>query len=362
MIHPAPIVELTPSENGWSSAPVKDELNRVSNNGLGYTGEIDVYEFVMPADGRLQISLDWDHDADFDLVLASDPAGQTRLVEGIEQGPIPEYIGTDVTEGQQLWLFVAGWEGDPGEYTLETILLRPGTEPFALESLTDGTTSLPRNAPIEFVFTQELDPEQEFLSRIFFYGQSGLAPGHWCIDGRKLTFYPRLPNSPGDTNVMEEGFEYLVQFPRAARGLRAVTGEYLDFVDGAGYRFRGWADPDPSTPPRVVRVDLDPSEPWDGSPVTVELLGALDPATIAAWIELDSGEVQPTIVQLSQQYDCSPELFSYLQIEPASPLPAAARVHVYISGNIRRLGGDTGATGPAPASSGAGFAFELWTK
>jgi len=174
-IAPAPVVQLEPNPNGWSAEPVKEDLDEVANNGAGYTGDIDVYAIEAPAAGRLQISLSWTHDADFDLVLSSDERGTVRLAEGLEQGPVPEYIGAEVSAGQKLWIFIAGWEGDPGEYTLETMLFKPGSEKFALDTLTDGSSSLPRNMPIELVFTQELDPIQPLHELVFFIGQGAPA-------------------------------------------------------------------------------------------------------------------------------------------------------------------------------------------
>jgi len=348
-IAPAPKVEFEATPAGWSAQPVKEDLDEVSNNGAGYTGDIDVYAIEAPADGRLQISLAWDHDADFDLVLSTDERGTVRLAEGLEQGPIPEYIGADVTAGQKLWIFVAGWEGKPGAYTMETLLLKPGSRKFALESLTDGTSPLPRNAPIELVFTQDLDPAQPFHDLIYFIGPATPAEGHWCVDRNRLIFYPRLPEGPSDEGLLQPGFEYLLQLPRGARGLRAVTGEYLDEVDGAAYRFRD-------------RVDRDPLTPWDGSPLTIELLGALDPTTIAVYLDVEEIGIVPSIVHLTQQYQCGEELFSYLQVEPVNPLPSGHRVAVILPGSMLGLGGTSGVTGPAPAAAGAGFGFELFAK
>jgi len=361
-IAPAPVVEFQPNANGWSAQPVKEDLDEVSNNGAGYTGDIDVYALEMPADGRLQVSLSWTHDADFDLVLSSDERGEVRLAEGLEQGAVPEYIGTEVTAGQKMWIFVAGWEGDPGEYTLETILLNPGSEKFALASLTDGTTAIPRNTPIELVFTQDLDPVQPLHELVFFIGPAAPAPGHFCIDGNRLIFYPRLPESPNDENVLHPGFEYLLQFPRGARGLRAATGEYLDKVEGAAYRFSDWSDLDPSVPPRVLRMDLDPQTPWDGSPLTVELLGALDPTTIRVYIDVEGIGIVASAVRLTQQHPCGDELHSYLQVEATDALPPGRRVRVVLPGTMLRLGGTSGATGPAPAAAGDGFVIDLISR
>jgi len=295
-------------------------------------------------------------------VLSSDERGTVRIAEGLEQGPVPEYIGAEVTAGQKLWLFVAGWEGDPGEYTLETLLLNPGSEKFALDTLTDGTDPLPRNSPIELVFTQELDPIQPLHELVFFIGQAAPAKGHWCVDGKKLIFYPRLPEGPSDEEVMQPGFEYLMQFPRGARGLRAATGEYLDTVEGAAYRSAGGLDPAPSVPPRVIRVDHDLQTPWDGAPITIELQGALDPQTIAVYLDVGGVGIVPSAVRLTQQYECGKELLSYLQVEPLQTLPMGRKVTVLVPGTVLRLGGTLGVTGPAPAAAGDGFAFELLAR
>jgi len=363
VLRPAPVVELEPTADGWSALPVKEDLDEVSNNGDGYTGDIDVYALVMPADGRLQVSLAWDHESDFDLVLATDERGVNRLAEGIEQGPIPEYIGADVTAGQKLWIFVAGWEGEPGEYTLETILLNPGSRKFELESITDGASPLPRNSPIELVFTQDLDPDQSFDARIFFFGSSEFAPGRWCVDGNRLLFLPHIPEGPDDAAVLQVGFEYILQIPRGARGLRATTGEYLDLVEGASYRFSDWADPDPDAPPRVLRADYYPGEPWNSvSPVTFEIAGALDPDTISVTMDVDGLGAVPSATRLIQQIACGGTLVAQLQVQTLSPIPAGRVVRIRLPGTIRRLGGTSGLTGLAPAAPGEGYTYELLSR
>jgi len=351
---PAPILSLQPTSDGWAIPPLEDALDRVSNNGAGYTGEIDRFEITIPADGRLQISLEWDHDADFDVVLASDETGTIRLVEGIEQGPVPEYIGDEVKAGQRVWIFVAGWEGEPGAYRLETILLSPGTPKFALLDAPDGNVRHARNEPLVFTFSQPLEENQHVVARTLFVGAGMQAYGHWCIEGNQLIFYPRLPEGPTDLEIMQEGFEYLVQFPRAARGLRAANGEYFDVVEGVAYKFEGWVDPTPGSAPRVRGVDLDPSQPWDGSPLTVEIDGALDPFTVSAWIEVN-GVVVPTRVILNQQHFCDAALSSYLVIEPKDPLPSGAALRVVIPATVLRLGGTLGV-------EQTGFALELTAK
>jgi len=160
---------------------------------------------------------------------------------------------------------------------------------------------------------------------------------------------------------MQEGFEYLLQFPRAARGIRAANGEYLDRVDGVTYRFDKWEDPDPNSPPRVIAIDHAPTVAWDGSPLTLEINGALDPLTVAAWIEAN-GTVVPTLVRLTQQYSCDEPLSSFIQIEPETPLPAGAALRIVVPGTVKRLGGTTGVTGGAPSPEGAGFALAMLAK
>jgi len=70
-VAPVPAIEFTQETNSWNARPVKNDLMSVSNNGFGYTGDIDVYEMKTPVAGRLQISLSWDHVADFDLIVAA---------------------------------------------------------------------------------------------------------------------------------------------------------------------------------------------------------------------------------------------------------------------------------------------------
>ena len=224
-----PTIQFTAQGVGWAAAPVEEELDEVSNNGLGYTGEIDLYELLIPATGRLQISLCWLHDADFDLIVAADMYGDVRLAEGMRISNEPEYVGLQVRAGQTIYILVAGWEGAPGEYLLETALLPPGVPEFDLETenLDDRVA---RNFSITIVFTSELDPDQDLTGTLVLVTQGHYGEGVWCVEGNALVFHPRLPEGPGDPGGLMEGATYTLQFDRAARGPRALSGEYLSEV------------------------------------------------------------------------------------------------------------------------------------
>ncbi len=360
-----PRISLLPAGGGWSAEPVDDDLASVSHNGLGYTGEIDVYEVEIPVAGRLQVSLSWKHGADFDVILASDVGGKLRLAEGSRTGTEPEYVGLDVAAKQIVFLLVAGWEGDPGGYTLEMLLLPPGSVPFDVLLLPDPAVVRPANAPIVFEFNTALDAAQTVSARLLFVGPGQAAEGRWCIDGAQLTFLPRLPLSPGDPGGLRAGDTYTVQFPRAARGLRAANGEYLDILVGGEVRMGTFADHDPATPPRVTDVNWNPAVPWTGTPVVVTLLGAIDPSTAAVQLVRVAGSgaetALPVTFKLDQQTQCVGNPLSYLTVTPTGALPPASTVRLRIPGTVRRLGGTSGATGPAPAPPGAGFAVDFRT-
>ena len=352
---PAPIIELTPDGAGWSGEPVRDELDELSNNGFGYTGEIDRYEIEFPSAGRLQISLAWEQEADLDLIVAADPAGEIRLVEGNNQGFEPELLKLDVERGQRLWIFVAGWQGDPGDYTLETLLLPRELPVFELVTRPDLEVTSPRNGPFVLEFSEELAPDQDIDRIVFFVGFGQRASGTWCIHGRQLVFFPRLPESPLDTDVLQPDIEYLLQFPSGSRGPRSKHGEYLGEVASSEHRFGAWFDPEPTEPPRVVSVTPDPLEGvWIEGPVRIEITGALDPQTIQPQL-LVNGQPIPTRVVLSQQFDCEGLLRAILEIEPANPVSPGTQVELVAPGSILRLGGTNGLTGPWPAPAGDGF-------
>jgi len=352
---PAPVIEITPNGVAWTGRPVNDGLDEVSNNGLGYTGEIDRYEIVIPAEGRFQVSLVWTQKADLDLIVSADPEGLTRIVESAGQGYDPELVKFDVALGQRLWLFVAGWDGEAGDYTLETVLLPPELPVFDFASPLGDDAVLARNEPLVLEFTEELDPEVDIDALVHFVGFGRLAGGHWCVSGRWLAFFPPLPESPEDDRMLLEDVDYDLQFPSGPRGPRSIHGEYLGEVSHATLRFSGWRDPEPDVPPRVVSIDPDPSfEPWEGGAIVVEVAGALDPWTV--WPQLSAnGQPLPTRVELLQAYQCDARVRAFLRIESDASVPQGTAVTLDLPGTIRSIGGELGLTGPAPAPPDEGY-------
>ena len=367
---PAPqneMIEFTPTASGWKAAPVESDLERVSNNGFGYTGEIDVYELTTPAAGRLVFSLSWDSATNVDLIIAADSEGDIRLGGGFSSGGFPEYESLHVTAGQTLFVFVAGWEGDPGDYVLETMLL-PSAEPaFALESAPDFTAPIVRNAPLVFTFNKELATDQTPSDKVIVQATGLVATGTWCVEGRDVVFYPRLPETPGDVGAFLPGIPYTLQFAPVALGLRAVTGEYLDetftFTLVAAPEF---VDEDPHNPPLVSVVDHAAADPWAGNPITISVLGALDPNHVAAALfvvdALGNETPVPTSLILKQRNKCAGSLFARLTVEPLVPLPPASVVRLRIPGTVRGISGE-----PAPhnllrgPSGEPGFTLDLRT-
>ena len=352
---PAPVIDLMPSGSGWSGTPVSDGLDDVSNNGFGYTGEIDRYEIEIPSDGRFQIALDWHQEADLDLIVAADPEGLVRVVESAGQGFDPELVKFDVQKGQRFWIFVAGWEGDPGNYTLETLLLPSHLPIFDLLTPLDEGAVLARNEPIVLEFTEELDPDVDIDALVYFVGFGRAAGGHWCIADRRLVFLPHLPISPIDAEVLLEDVDYNLQFPSGPHGPRSIHGEYLGEVTHSTFRFSGWRDFDPSEPPRVTSIEPDPrSEPWLGGAIVVSVSGALDPGTIRAQLSV-GGAPLPTRVEFLQEFDCDGVVVARLKIETDAATAQGEVVTLDLPGTILRLGGESGLTGAAPAPAGEGY-------
>ncbi|MGH7163722.1 MAG: hypothetical protein ACREID_09580 [Planctomycetota bacterium] len=341
---PAPI-DLALQGDGSAAAAVSNRLDQVSHDSLGYTGEIDRYAIVSPATGRLQASLSWDHGADFDLIVALDENAHDRLAEGISNDDEPEYVGVPVEAGQELFLVVAGYAGDPGGYTLEVVLLPPDAPLFDLVDAPDPSQPLPRNLPLVFTFNVELDAAQPVVGHVSFVAPGEAARGIWCIEGKDLVFYPLLPHAPdGHDAGLADGATYTLQIPRAARGLRAVTGEYLDALVQTAARFQGFADEDPASPPRVVDVDRSVGQPWDGAPLTITILGGLDPATVDLGlfrVAQDGTETPlPARVTFLQDYGCLRPLLARLTVEPVSALPPGSRVRVRVPATVLGFGGD----------------------
>jgi hypothetical protein len=366
---PIPMIEFQPTASGWATVPVQEDLDSVSNNGLGYTGEIDLYELSMPAAGRLLVSLSWDHDADFDMIVAADRLAEVRLAEGTRSNNQPEYVAIDVGVDQSLFLFVAGWEGSPGGYLLETVLLPPGMPVFDLDAPT-FVEPVARNLPLTVLFNKDLDPHQDVPPTLVLLTQGHVARGIWCIEGSALTFHPMLPEAPGEEGGLLGGRVYILQFARAAQGLRAETGEYLETVRTFNVQVAdGYEDEDPATPPRVTALDRSTTDPWDGTPVTITVLGALDPESLAAalYVVEPGGTEVPitTIVTFRQRPACLGSLLARLTVEPWDPLPASSLIRLKIPGSVRGISGDdipeNRLTGASPAPAGAGFSVDFRT-
>jgi hypothetical protein len=365
-----PTIDFAPQGSGWLATPVEDDLAEVSNNGLGYTGEIDVYELSIPATGRLQISLCWQHDADFDLIVAADMFADVRLAEGVRISSEPEYVGLPVQAGQTIYVLVAGWEGSPGDYLLETALLPPGVPEFDLE--TGGFDDpVARNHSIAVLFNADLDPIQDLSGTLVLVTQGHYAEGIWCVEGASLVFHPRLPEGPGDSGGLLEGLTYTLQFDRAARGPRAASGEYLAEVRSLTVEIGPYVDEDPLEPPRVMDVDQPTAQPWSGAPITVTIAGALDADTLIAslWtVDQMNGDLDTPLligVTLRQQQGCIGGAGTRLLVELLEPLPPASIVRLRIPGSVRGITGEdrpeNRLTGPPPAPGGAGFSVDFRT-
>jgi len=340
-----PSVALLPEGGVFRSEPVDADLGSVSHTATGYSGEVDRYELVCPAPGRLEVSLSWAQDADYDLFLADDPDAVVKLAAGVLEDSQPEYVSLFVEAGQKIHVIVAGFEGEPGPYRLETTLLPPEAPVFALVSAPDFSKPLPRNLPLVFSFNVPLDSSQPIAEKVFLVGGGRIAKGSYCIEGRHLVFYPRLPVAPGKADAgLAEFVEYTLQFPRAALGPRAHTGEYLDVFATFRARFAGFGDEDPLAPPAVTDFDLPAGQAWSGTPVTITLVGAIDPdsARVDLTVRSLSGQVFdfPSTVRLEQDWLCFGTLLSRLVVEPAQPLPAGFTARIAVPSTVRGLSGD----------------------
>jgi hypothetical protein len=337
-----PTILLQPKGDTWTAEPASHSLKKVSNNGLGYTGDIDRYEMEMPATGRLQVSLSWSHAANFDLILAADDLAELRLADGIEDGEEPEYLGIDVVLGQKLFIFVAGWAGEPGPYSLEIVLLPPTAPLFAVESAPDFTAPWPSDLPFTFTFTTELDPDQDLDGRVSLVHAGGDTEGTWCIEGRDLTFYPHLPETPGDTRGIVPLALHVLQFPRAARGLRAATGEYL--TDLVGIAFAGAAPVDlwPAAP-QVTGITPSAAAPYHGEAITIAISEPLDPETLAIGLVsvFPGGSTAPLPFDssLTQAWHCSGTIEVRLLVAPRGAPPAGTITRLSLPAGTRALGG-----------------------
>jgi len=367
---PGDDVTLHPLNDGFSATPIEGSLDDVSNEDGQYTGEFDHFTVVAPANGRLQLALTWFHDADFDLLVTSDAAGKDRIAEGLNDGDEPEYIGLTVSKNQTVHIFVVGWEGEPGDYTLELILLPPKSVVFDIIRAPDTGVGWPRNRPIVFGFNVAIDPDQPVKNKIVFVAPGRQAKGRWCIEANNLVFLPKLPNDADDTEVgLVPGLTYTVQFRSGAKGLRAITGEYLTNVVSGEVAVEGYEDENPAIPPRVFALDHEPNDPWDGSPIQFFVNNALAPATVTAQIylvEQDGSETPlPTTTSLFQRHVCI-SIDARIVIEPAAALPPASIVRIRIPGTVLGISGDidprNGLTGPDDTPAGQGFVIDISTE
>jgi len=259
-----------------------------------------------------------------------------------------------------VYILVAGWDGDPGEYTLETILLPYGAPVFALDVIPNFTQAWPRNRPLRFSFNVELEP-QDIVKQSAFIGVGNTARGRWCIEGADVVFYPTLPQAPGEEGGLLDDESYTLQFPRAAQGIRAVTGEYLSELITITFVSGPYVDDDPQSAPRVTDVDRDPATPWDGSLVNLTVVGQLAPDTLEVHLfQVGPGGVEtplPVVFRLIQDARCVGTLLSRIEVEAAQPLQPGSTVRIRLPGTITGISGD-----PSPTNrlgNGAGFQVDF---
>jgi len=345
-VPPEPFIQLLPTGQGaYASPPVADMLDSVSNDGLGYTGEVDRYTIDAPADGRLMISVSWQHEANFDIIVSRDAQAQDRIAEGLISGFEPEYVRFPVVEGDVVHVFVAGWTGDPGDYTLETLLLPETSPSFALAAPPDLENGQPSNRPIDFEFTQELAPNQSVADQALIVGSGHLAEGEWCIDGSRLRFLPRLPDRPGDLGGLRPGEVYTLQFRRAARGLRAVSGEMLHEVIEVHFEAVAPVDAQPGEPLRVTGTAPSPNQPAPDGEILLVFNEALDPEALdVRMFRIDTPDGGPPApldfrFTLEQRLGCNGLLDARLAIAPDGPVEIGAVVAVVVGEQTRSLTG-----------------------
>jgi hypothetical protein len=290
--------------------------------------------------------------------------GTARLVEGIHNDGEPEYVGVPVTAGQTVYVLVAGWVGDPGPYTLETILLPPGAPVFDVDTGPDLDAGWVANAPLRFTFNVDLDPDQDLTDRVVLIGDGRLAEGVWCAQGNELTFFPRLPVTPNDDGGLAPGQDHLLQFPRAARGVRAITGEYLSEIIGAAFLVAPPVDQQPGEPVRVVATTPAAGQPWNGGAIGVTFSRPIDPATFSVdFVQVLPGGTEiplGAIATLKQTLACDGGPFG-MQLTLPSPPAGGATVKLKLPGTIAPLGGtpSDGLAGPEPAAPATGFQLPL---
>jgi hypothetical protein len=115
---PADATDLGPLSAG-TTYTVSGVASTVSNDGSTWTGDIDFIAFQVPAAGTVNITLDWaEGAADYDLALYNVVNDQLNfLIESYYDKP-EAITGQAVSDGELYFIFIAGWEGNPGDWTL----------------------------------------------------------------------------------------------------------------------------------------------------------------------------------------------------------------------------------------------------
>ena len=89
------------------------------NNGSTWTGDVDVLYFQASGSGSWKFTLSWSGSADYDLALF-DGAGNVVASDARESNTSPETIQTNITNGNNYYLFVGGWSGATGDWEIAT--------------------------------------------------------------------------------------------------------------------------------------------------------------------------------------------------------------------------------------------------
>ncbi|MEM8883077.1 MAG: hypothetical protein AAGD14_03320 [Planctomycetota bacterium] len=334
-----PTIELERSGAGWRSRPVVDDLAENSNNGFGYTGEIDRYEILVPTTGRLQVVLQWTQDANLDLIVAEDPNGEARLAESNSNQLQHEFAKVDVRAGRSIWVFVAGWEGEPGAYELDTLLLPEEIPPFrAVVPPVDGDT-LGRDGPLLIEFNEEIDPEIDVAATAFFVGAAEQLRGEWCRIGSRLIFFPELPDGSGiEKGLPREGVRYRLQFGTGFGALRSIHGEYLTELIDVDQYFENWNLSSLHDDFRLLEVEPADPNAWDGTEARLRFTMPLAPETIVASFR-SGGVAYPAEWSLQQKMTCDGQADVVLTVRPATPLPDGREFTLTLGEGLRTLGG-----------------------
>ncbi len=92
-------------------------------------GDFDCFAFRAGPDSkasRVHLTLRWDdEDSDLDLALQGLFEGeQAGFIQATSPGPGPEvHVSSGAFEaGEPLWLWIAGYDGPPTDYTVEIVL------------------------------------------------------------------------------------------------------------------------------------------------------------------------------------------------------------------------------------------------